>query len=168
VLAMQADAVDQMIIESVRIKADVVSNDERESNVRKILNFGHTFGHALESETGYSRFLHGEAVAWGMKAAIWLASMRGMIDVGVRDRMLKCVEAYGPIPSVEGIAAENLHARLSADKKTVQNRVHFVLPTRIGEVIVVNDVPSTQALQAIRLALGQAAGQAFDWAPQPA
>src|SRR5580704_7129651 len=80
VLAMQDDVVDQMIIESVRIKADVVSNDERESSLRKILNFGHTFGHTLEAETGYTRFLHGEAVAWGMKAAVWLGNMRNMID----------------------------------------------------------------------------------------
>jgi 3-dehydroquinate synthase len=153
VLAMHPDAVDQMIIESVRIKADVVSNDERESSLRKILNFGHTFGHALESETGYSRFLHGEAVAWGMKAAVWLGNMRAMIDDAVRDRMLRCIDAYGPIPTLEGIPAANLNARLAADKKTVQNKVHFVLPTRIGEVVVVNDVPPHQSLQAIERAL---------------
>ena len=153
VLAMAPDAVDQMIVESVRIKADVVSNDERESNLRKILNFGHTFGHTLEAETEYNRFLHGEAVAWGMKAAVWLGNMRKLIDDGLRDRMLGCIDAYGPIPSLAGIRAENLHGRLSADKKTVQNRIHFVLPTRIGEVMVVNDVPSEQSLQAIERAL---------------
>jgi 3-dehydroquinate synthase len=156
VLKMQPDAVDRMITESVRIKAEVVSNDERESDLRKILNFGHTFGHALESETGYSRFLHGEAVAWGMKAAVWLGNLRKMIDDSVRDRILGCIDAYGPIPSVEGIPAANLHARLTADKKTVQNRVHFVLPTRIGEVIVVSDVPAQLSLQAIERALAPA------------
>ena len=153
VLSMKEDAVDQMIIESVRIKADVVSSDERESNVRKILNFGHTFGHALEAETEYHRFLHGEAVAWGMKAAVWLGNLRGMIDDGVRDRMLKCIRAYGPIPSVAGIDVENLHGRLAADKKTVQNKVHFVLPTRIGEVVVVNDVAPEQSMLAIERAM---------------
>lgn len=153
VLSMQPDAVDEMIVESVRIKAEVVSADERESNLRKILNFGHTFGHTLEAETNYHRFLHGEAVAWGMKAAVWLGNMRHMIDDGLRDRMLRCIDAYGPIPSFEGISATNLHARLSADKKTVQSRIHFVLPTRLGEVIVVNDVPPDQSLQAIRQSL---------------
>jgi 3-dehydroquinate synthase len=150
---MQPDVVDQMITESVRIKADVVSNDERESGMRKILNFGHTFGHALEAETGYSRFLHGEAVAWGMKAATWLGSMRAMIDETTRDRMLRCIDAYGPIPSLASIPAEHLHARLAADKKTVQSKIHFVLPTRIGDVTVVNDVPSEQSLRAIERAL---------------
>jgi 3-dehydroquinate synthase len=111
VLSCQPDAVDQMIVESVRIKAEVVSNDERES------------------------------------------SLRSMIDDGVRDRMLRCVDAYGPIPSVAGIPAANLHKRLSADKKTVQNRVHFVLPTRVGEVVVVNDVAPEQSLAAIERAL---------------
>jgi 3-dehydroquinate synthase len=164
VLGMQPDAVDQMIIESVRIKADVVSNDERENNLRKILNFGHTFGHALEAETGYSRFLHGEAVAWGMTAAVCLGNLRGFIDEATRDRILKCIYAYGPIPSVAGIRAENLHARLSADKKTVQSKVHFVLPTRIGEVTVVNDVPSELSL----LAIGQAIERAIERAQQTA
>jgi 3-dehydroquinate synthase len=153
VLNKEATAVDQMIIESVRIKADVVSNDERESGLRKILNFGHTFGHALEAETEYTRFLHGEAVAWGMKAAVWLGHMRGMIDDAVRDRMLRCVAAYGPIPPVAGIPAKNLLARLSADKKTVQSKVHFVLPTRVGEVVVVNDVAPEMSLSAIEKAL---------------
>lgn len=153
VLAMQPDAVDQMIVDSVRIKAEVVSADERESDLRKILNFGHTFGHTLEAETGYTRFLHGEAVAWGMKAAVWLGNIRHMIDNAVRDRILACIDAYGPIPSVEGIPAVNLHRRLAADKKTVQSRIHFVLPTRIGEVMVVNDVPQEQSLQAIERAL---------------
>jgi 3-dehydroquinate synthase len=153
VLRMEPTAVDQMIVESVRIKADVVSNDERESGLRKILNFGHTFGHTLEAETEYTRFLHGEAVAWGMKAATWLGHMRGMIDDSVRDRMLRCIDAYGPIPALDGIRAENLHARLSADKKTVQSKVHFVLPTRVGEVVVVNDVSPEMSLAAIRRAL---------------
>ena len=69
VLAHTPGVVDRMICDSVRIKAEVVSGDEKEQDRRRILNFGHTFGHALEAETGYSQFLHGEAVAWGMKAA---------------------------------------------------------------------------------------------------
>src|ERR1700735_5122482 len=80
VLARDAGAVKTMVAESVRIKAEVVSADERENGLRRILNFGHTFGHALEAETKYERFLHGEAVAWGMKAATHLAEHLEMIS----------------------------------------------------------------------------------------
>jgi 3-dehydroquinate synthase len=156
VMARQKDAVDYMICESVRIKADVVSADERESDLRKILNFGHTFGHALESETEYKRFLHGEAVSWGMTAAVWLANMRGMIDNSTRDAMFHCIDAYGPLPSLDGIKAEALQNRLTADKKTVQGKVHFILPARIGEVVVVSGVPPEQSLRAIERALAPA------------
>src|SRR5690349_16165887 len=78
VLSHAAEVVDRMICDSVRLKAEVVSGDEKEEDRRRILNFGHTFGHALEAETGYSRFLHGEAVAWGMKAAAVLGEKEKM------------------------------------------------------------------------------------------
>src|SRR5262249_18259142 len=77
VRARRPAAVDHIIAESVRMKAEVVSSDEREGDLRRILNFGHTFGHALEAETQYRRFLHGEAVAWGMRAAIYLGERTG-------------------------------------------------------------------------------------------
>ena len=82
VLARQPEAVDRIIAESVDIKAQVVSADEREGGLRRILNFGHTFGHALEAETGYTGFLHGEAVAFGMQAAVYLAQMTGYLAAG--------------------------------------------------------------------------------------
>src|SRR5580698_3148258 len=80
VLAQSPEVVDHIIAESVRIKAEVVSADERESGLRRILNFGHTFGHALEAETQYTRFLHGEAVSWGMRAATYLAEILELIS----------------------------------------------------------------------------------------
>jgi 3-dehydroquinate synthase len=80
VLAREPAAVDHIIAESVRMKAEVVSSDEREGDLRRILNFGHTFGHALEAETAYARFLHGEAVAWGMRAAVYLAESAGYLS----------------------------------------------------------------------------------------
>ena len=79
VLARQPEAVDRIIADSVRMKAEVVSADERESGLRRILNFGHTFGHALEAETGYTRFLHGEAVAFGMRAAVHLGQTHRLL-----------------------------------------------------------------------------------------
>jgi 3-dehydroquinate synthase len=153
VIAQKDDVVDYMISESVRIKSEVVSTDEKEGDVRRILNFGHTFGHALESETKYSRFLHGEAVAWGMKAATHLAADVGLLRNGDTEAILHTVELYGPIPPVDGISAENLEARLIADKKSVQGKVHFVLPDRIGHVVIRSDVAADAALAAIRSAL---------------
>jgi 3-dehydroquinate synthase len=135
------------------MKAEVVSSDEREGDLRRILNFGHTFGHALESETQYRRFLHGEAVAWGMRAAIYLGEITGHVSAEDSLEMLNLIKEYGPIPPVNGIAAENLAARLVHDKKTVQGKVHFVLPVRIGEVTVVSGIDEKPVLDAIRSAL---------------
>jgi 3-dehydroquinate synthase len=153
VLARDAAAVDHIIAESVRMKAEVVTADEREGNLRRILNLGHTFGHALEAETGYTRFLHGEAVAWGMRAAVYLAESTGHLSAEDSVDILETIRLYGPIPPVVDISAENLHRRLVHDKKTVQGKVHFVLPVRIGECEVVSGVPEKQVMEAIRSAL---------------
>lgn len=153
-LARHDDVVEQIIAESVRIKAEVVSADEREGGLRRILNFGHTFGHALEAETAYARFLHGEAVAFGMRAAVYLAEMSGYLASGESAEILDTISRYGPIPSLYGISAENLVARMASDKKTVQGRVHFVLPVRIGEVQVVSGIDEKAVLAAVRAALG--------------
>lgn len=153
VLARETGAVDMMVAESVRIKSEVVSADEREADLRRILNFGHTVGHALEAETAYARFLHGEAVAFGMRAAAHLARLAGVLAAGDERRIVAAIALYGPIPPLDGVTAEALAARLKGDKKTVQGRVHFVLPERIGAVRVVSDPDPEMVLDAIRLAL---------------
>jgi 3-dehydroquinate synthase len=148
------EEVDRMVAESVRIKAEVVSADERESDLRRILNFGHTIGHALEAETGYSRFLHGEAVSFGMAAATHLAYLEGLLDTASRDEILHVNGLYGPIPPLSGIAAEALVARTLSDKKTIGGRVHFVLPDRIGHVIVRSGIAEDRVRAATNAALG--------------
>jgi 3-dehydroquinate synthase len=153
VLARDPKAVDHIIAESVRMKCEVVSADEREGDLRRILNFGHTFGHALEAETEYKRFLHGEAVAWGMRAAVYLAERTGHLSAEDSVDILHLIERYGPVPPVTGIPAENLVARLVHDKKTIQGKVHFVLPVRIGEVTVVSGIEPKLVDEAIRCAL---------------
>ncbi len=154
VLARAPELVDRMLAESVRIKAEVVSADEREGDLRRILNFGHTVGHALEAETAYARFLHGEAVAFGMKAAAHLATLAGLLAAGERDEIVRATELYGPIPPLEGVSAARLAARLTSDKKTVRGQVHFVLPERIGWVRVVSGLDAALVLEAIQAALG--------------
>jgi 3-dehydroquinate synthase len=153
VLAREPGAVDRIVEDSVRMKAEVVSADEREGDLRRILNFGHTFGHALEAETGYTRFLHGEAVAWGMRAAAHLGEMTGHLSAEDCVEIFDVLRLYGPIPALDGIDAGNLFRRLAHDKKTVRGRVHFILPVRIGEVVVVSGVEEPLVREAIQLAL---------------
>lgn len=153
VLAREPAALDRIIADSVRMKAEVVSADEREGGLRRILNLGHTFGHALEAETAYTRFLHGEAVGFGMRAAVWLAREMGRLGAADAARMLAVFDLYGPIPPLGGISAEALAARLVHDKKTVRGSVHFVLPSGLGAAEVVAGVEDGLVLQAIRFAL---------------
>jgi len=153
VLARAPAAVEEMIAESVRIKAEVVSADERESDLRRVLNFGHTFGHALEAETGYARFLHGEAVGFGMRAATVLAERLGLLPSGEAERILALLAAYGPIPAPEGVSAQALLLRLPSDKKTLRGEVHFVLPEAVGRVRIVSGVDERLVRAAIETAL---------------
>jgi 3-dehydroquinate synthase len=137
-----------LITECIRVKAEVVSVDEREGGERRILNFGHTVGHALEAETAYKQFLHGEAVAWGMIAATLMGIAVQLTDSAAARRILSLIFAYGALPRVE-VSGKRILKRLLADKKTVGGVPHFVLPTRIGKVEVVNTVPSHAIFQAM-------------------
>jgi 3-dehydroquinate synthase len=153
VLARDPDTVDKIIAECVRIKAEVVSADERESNIRVILNFGHTAGHALEAETGYSRFLHGEAVAFGMRAAVYLAERTGHLSAEESVDILNTIKLYGPIPPLHGVSAEAIARRALLDKKTLKGQVRWVLPEQIGEVTVVSGIDETVVRSSIQEAL---------------
>ena len=153
VFAQEPETVDRIIADAVRIKAEVVTADEREGDLRRILNFGHTVGHALEADTQYQRFLHGEAVAFGMHAATTLAEHVVQLAPSEAVRIHSVIRSYGPIPTLSGISASSLFARLAADKKTVQGKVHFVLPVRIGEVKVVTGVDDRAVMDAIEVAL---------------
>jgi len=153
IFAQEPDTVDRIIADAVRIKAEVVTADEREGDLRRILNFGHTVGHALEADTQYQRFLHGEAVAFGMHAATALAERVVQLAPSEAVRIHSVIRSYGPIPPLSGISASSLFARLAADKKTVQGKVHFVLPVRIGEVKVVTGVDDRAVIDAIEVAL---------------
>jgi 3-dehydroquinate synthase len=137
-----------VIAESVKLKAEVVSADEREGGGRRVLNFGHTIGHALETETRYRQYLHGEAVAWGMIAASHIAGAVGRIARESASRITRAVFGLGPLPKV-AVRSRNILRLLQTDKKTRHGVVHFVLPTRIGSVEIVNDVPEKVVLEAL-------------------
>jgi 3-dehydroquinate synthase len=125
---------DFVIERSVAQKGRVVSQDEHESGLREILNFGHTFAHALESATRYRKYLHGEAVAWGMMAATELAVANGMLSNADADRIIDVTQKVGPLPPWPSVPAARLIAAMQSDKKTRAGRLRFVLPESIGEV----------------------------------
>ena len=110
-------------------------------------------GHTLEAETSYSRFLHGEAVAFGMNAATHLASLTGLLNDADRDAILRAVSLYGPVPPLVGISAERLVARTNSDKKTIHGKVHFVLPDRIGHVQILSGIDPALVRSAVEAAL---------------
>jgi 3-dehydroquinate synthase len=140
---------------SVRVKAEVVSADERESGVRMILNLGHTLGHAIEAATEYKQLLHGEAVAWGMIAAIRIAAARDLISGGDADRMQSLIRAYGPMKPFHA-DAERLVALTAKDKKNRSGARSFILPTGIGSVTIVRDVSERELLEAANLVVDEA------------
>lgn len=140
--------IEKLIAESVRLKAHVVSVDEKENGLRQVLNFGHTIGHALEAETNYRTLLHGEAVAWGMIAAARVAVGVGSLQETDALRIRDATREVGRLPKLE-VRGKNILKRLQSDKKTRNGKVHFVLPTEIGKVEIVNDVPSDVVLNAV-------------------
>jgi 3-dehydroquinate synthase len=148
ILRRDPATVEGLITESVRLKAQVVSVDERENGLRRVLNFGHTVGHALEAETNYRTLLHGEAVAWGMVVASRIAVTAGKLEAATGGRISDATLGLGRLPKLD-IRGQSIVRRLQSDKKTRNGKVHFVLPTEIGKVEVVNDVPESAVLEAV-------------------
>jgi len=132
------------IVDSCRIKAEVVSEDERESGRRRILNFGHTIGHALESATKYRRFRHGEAIAYGMLAAAELAAARGALARRERDALGDLITQLGPLPAISDLSAAQLLEAVRHDKKVVDGRLHFVICIEIGAATILDDVTEAE------------------------
>ena len=122
--------------------------DEREGGLRRVLNFGHTVGHALEAASGYRRFLHGEAVAWGMIAVTHISQAMGRCDAVTARRIREAVLGLGPLPRVE-VRGREIVRGIRGDKKTRDGVVHFVLPREIGKVEIVGDVPDDVVLAAV-------------------
>src|SRR6202008_1885970 len=137
-----------LIAHSVKLKAEVVSADEHEGGLRRVLNLGHTIGHALESETGYRKLLHGEAVAWGMIAATNIALSVGRTDSVTAGRIADAVLSLGRLPEVN-VSSRKILARLQSDKKTQNGVVHFILPREIGKVEVASDVPERAVVDSV-------------------
>lgn len=135
VMGLDRDTLACIIRTSCEIKASVVSQDERESGLRAILNYGHTMGHAIETATGYKRYLHGEAVAIGMYAEARLSRYLDLLDGGQLARIKALIEAYDlPASLPEEIDFRLLLSSMKLDKKTVSGDIAFILPEKIGKV----------------------------------
>jgi 3-dehydroquinate synthase len=150
IFARNEETVTAVISESCRIKASVVAADERESGLRRILNFGHTAGHAVEAVTKYRRFLHGEAVAYGMLVAARLAVQRRALAEADRQALADLIASLGPLPPITDISSADILEAMHHDKKMVAGRLNFVLPTAIGATTIVDDVTEKEMKAALR------------------
>jgi 3-dehydroquinate synthase len=153
VLALEPEALVHMIARSCEIKAAVVSEDEKEAGLRRILNFGHTIAHAIEKETGYVRYNHGEAVATGMVGAAYISRELGLIGEAEYNRVRDMIARYNLPLQAAGVTVDAMYADIFHDKKTVGGKVTWVLMEKIGQVICRNDVPADvvkQAMEAVR------------------
>jgi 3-dehydroquinate synthase len=148
ILQRDSAEVESLIASSVKLKAEIVSADEQEGGLRRVLNLGHTIGHALEAETGYKTLLHGEAVAWGIIAATNIALTVGRTDSVTAGRIADAVLSLGRLPELK-VSSKKILDRLQADKKTQNGAVHFVLPREIGKVEIAADVPDKVVIGAV-------------------
>jgi 3-dehydroquinate synthase len=150
IFARAMDALTPIITESCQIKATVVSADEREAGLRRILNFGHTAGHAIEAVTKYRRFRHGEAVGYGMLVAAEIAVGRGALADRDRQALADLITSLGPLPPIADLSPAQMLEAMQHDKKIVSGRLHFVLPTMVGATTIVDDVTAKEIRDALK------------------
>ncbi len=134
-------AVERLVGRCAAIKADVVMNDEKEGDLRRILNFGHTVGHGLEAAARYTRIKHGEAVGYGMIAAARIGCALDKLPEQGRARIENTIGGVGRLPYLNGVNARDVLQALQHDKKIRDGAVHFVLPLAIGQVEITPNVP---------------------------
>jgi 3-dehydroquinate synthase len=141
-VACRPQALERVVFDATSIKAGIVSSDEREGGLRMILNFGHTIGHGLEAATSYRRFKHGEAVAWGMIAALGVGRELGLLDGRSAARLVRLIQRVAPLPSLGGISLAHVRAAVRHDKKFRGGSVRMVFLPRLGEAEVRSDINS--------------------------
>lgn len=143
-------ALDGLLVRAAQVKVDVVNRDEHEADLRRLLNLGHTFGHALEEATGYKRFLHGEAVGWGLLCSARLGVLLNMLDLKEAERISDLVRRIGPLPSIRDLSPAKIGKLFPRDKKAIAGQIHWVVPEMIGKVKIVRGVPIEAAVEALR------------------
>ena len=139
-MRLEKECLMHIIKTSCSIKAEVVEKDERESHYRMILNFGHTLGHAIEALTGYSKFIHGEAVAIGMVYAAKLSHQLGKCTQETPERIMELVKKCGLPADLPDLDPQLIIESLYHDKKTINNKIKFILVKGIGKIEIINDI----------------------------
>ncbi|KPK37018.1 MAG: 3-dehydroquinate synthase [Nitrospira bacterium SG8_35_1] len=140
ILALNLPVLEDVIARCCKIKAAIVEADEKESDLRRILNFGHTIGHAVEAVSEY-RLAHGLVVAMGMVAAAELAVLKGLLEPREKERLQKLIEKFGlPVKIPAEYDRTRIRQYILSDKKTIGGKVFFVLPTKIGRVIITDEI----------------------------
>ena len=154
ILDRDANTIRRIVVRCCELKAQTVEQDEREeTGLRAVLNYGHTFAHAFETAAGYGSWLHGEAVAAGMICASRLAERLGLITADVTERQLKLLRAFHLPLAPEAWPIDVLLEIMRSDKKAQGGRLRFILPRRIGEVVLVDDVPDADVQQILEDAM---------------
>ena len=152
--ALAPDAWTALVARSVAVKVGIVAADEREAGRRKALNLGHTLGHALEAATAYGRFLHGEAVAWGLHAAAALGRRRGLLSADGEAALRGAVHRLGALPPSADLDPDTVAAFIAVDKKRDAAGVGWVLPSDDG-VVLDQRVEAAEAVDVLRLLQGR-------------
>lgn len=150
-LRAEPEAMEEIVARTVRLKAQVVQADERESGLRAILNYGHTIGHGVEAASGYSRYRHGEAVAIGMVGAARIATELGMVDAAVGGRQETLLSGLDLPTRCPEVALDRVWEAMLRDKKASQGRLAWVLPEGIGRVVIRRDVPVELVKQVLEM-----------------
>ena len=150
ILDRDPTTLEKLVSRCLQIKVDVVQADEKESNLRRILNFGHTLGHAIETASGYRKIRHGEAVAWGMIGATRLGEKLGRIADAEAARIEAGIRSIGKLPDISALSTAILMQALRHDKKIRDGSLHFVLPRRVGKVDIQSGISPRLVRSVIR------------------
>jgi 3-dehydroquinate synthase len=150
ILKRDPDIMEWLVARCAAIKGDIVSRDEREGDLRRVLNLGHTVGHGLEAATQFRNLKHGEAVGYGMIAALRISSSLGRIPENTAKHAESVIASIGRLPSLKGVKVKPVLDALQHDKKVRDGAVHFILPRDIGRVEVTRDVPIDMVREIVR------------------
>ena len=148
--SLNRDDISKVIEKCVKIKADVVSKDEKEAGIRAVLNYGHTFAHVIENETNYSKFLHGEAVAIGINMANSLAFKLGLISKDELDLVAKTLAKFDLPISYRISNIDKFYDKFYLDKKSINSKLKFILPKGIGSFAIRDDIEKETILEVLR------------------